>query len=43
METSGVPLPSVYDLIAAGRWTAPTGGPRDRSNDVTDEQIAGLL
>jgi len=37
-----VPLPSVYDLLAAGEWTAPAA-PRDTSNDMTDEQIAGLL
>jgi hypothetical protein len=37
-----VPLPSVYDLLAAGAWAAPPE-PRDTTNDVTDEQIAGLL
>ena len=37
-----VPLPSVHDLLAAGLWTAPAV-PRDTTNDITDEQIAGLL
>lgn len=36
-----VPLPSVYDLIAAGLWPVDTA--RDTTNDVTDEQIAELL
>lgn len=39
---SRVPLPSVYELIESGRWRVPPE-PRDRSRDVTDEQISKLL
>lgn len=39
---SRVPLPSVYELIESGRWAVPPQD-RDRSRDVTDEQIAELL
>lgn len=39
---SVVPLPSVFDLIAAGLWFRPDE-PRDTSNDVSDDQISDLL
>jgi hypothetical protein len=39
-----VPLPSIWQLIEQGRWTAPpTEPPRDTSNDMTDEQITTAI
>ena len=36
------PLAPAYVLLAYGLWAAPPE-PRDTTNDMTDEQIAGLL
>jgi len=39
-----VPLPSIWELLAAGRWTAPPNEPpRNRESDMTDEQITKAI